>query len=130
MLPLEFVYEHAYRTTERLFIDYCVYTYLKETYQFEDEAISLLEEIQRQGEQLVDIAKKYDCKFPLKEIAGESYTYIKHNILIKKEKFINIITERLKNIHKDIYIDKEIIEKISSDHMRYYYFFDTFLNKN
>lgn len=126
MLPSTFIYKHAYKAMEILFINYCIYEYLKETYQFEDEAISLLEEIQRQGEQLVDIAKKYDCNFPLKEIAGESYTYIKYNILIKKEKFISIITERLQKINKDIYIDKEIIEKISSDHMRYYYFFDTF----
>lgn len=126
MLPLTFSLKYAYSTTERLFIDYCVYTYLKDTYQFEDEAISLLEEIQRQGEQLVDIAKKYDCNFSLKEIAGESYTYIKYFLLSKKDFFINKMEKELKKIHKDIYIDKEIIEKISSDHMRYYYFFDTF----
>ena len=126
MGPLEFVHKHAYRTAEHLFIDYCVYTYLKDTYQFEDEAISLLEEIQRQGEQLIDIAKKYNCNFPLKEIAGQSTTYINFNTSSKKENFLNTIEEKLQKINKDIYIDKEIIEKISSDDMRYYYFFDTF----
>lgn len=126
MGPLTFSLKYAYSTTERLFIDYCVYAYLKDTYQFEDEAISLLEEVQRQGEQLLDIAKKYDCKFPLKEIAGQSYTYIKYFLLSKKDFFINKMEKELKKINKDIYIDKEIIEKISSDDMRYYYFFDTF----
>ena len=123
MLPSTFIYKHAYKAMEILFINYCIYEYLKETYQFEDEMLILEEEVQRQGEQILDIAKKHDCNFKLSNIVGESYVYFNYEILNNKDKFVTIIENELIKINKDIFIDKNLIKKIGEDYKSYIDFF-------
>lgn len=123
MLPSTFIYKHAYKAMEILFINYCIYEYLKETYQFEDEMLTLEEEVQRQGEQILDIAKKHDCNFKLSNIVGESYVYFNYEILNNKDKFVTIIENELIKINKDIFIDKNLIKKIGEDYKSYIDFF-------
>lgn len=123
MLPSTFIYKHAYKAMEILFINYCIYEYLKETYQFEDEMLTLEEEVQRQGKQILDIAKKHDCNFDLSNIVGESYVYFAYEILNNKDNFVSIIENELIKINKDIFIDKNIIKKIGEDYKSYIDFF-------
>ena len=123
MIPTIFIYDYAYKPIEQLFIDYCVYAYLKDTYQLEDEVLTLQEELKRQAEQIEDISKKNNCDLTFKRIIEYSYSCINRFSIFNKQKYVNEIINVLKKLNKDIYIDEELIIKIGSNKNDYYNFF-------
>ena len=104
LLISAFIKDYAYKPIEHLFIGYCICTYLKETYQLEDEVLTLQEELKRQCEQLVDIAKKNDCNVSLSYIISHSYGSINPFLNFNKKKYIPIIVQELKKLNEYVYI--------------------------
>lgn len=120
LLISTFIKDYAYKPIERIFIGYCMYSYLTETYQLEDEAIQIYEEIKRLSEQIADMGKKNNCDIPFKRIIGNSYSCL--NPYFKFRYTDKIVTE-LKKLNKYVYIDIDIIESIGSDIKKYNNFF-------
>lgn len=125
MLRHRFSHDIVYKALLKLDTLYYVYTYLKDTYQLEDEAQEIYDEIVRQSKQIIEIAKENDVhSTKISDYIGDISIHVHINFHNKFLELDNIVINNLKSYSEYIFIDKNNIIKIIEDNKRCYSFFE------
>ena len=101
---------------ERLYIKCLEYIYLKETYQLEDDAQNLYEEIINDSKIIIEKSKKH--KFytsDINELMKIAIDSLKSRIDKGYYRLDKLAEYYLKEISEDVYIDNEMIKQLSTD---------------
>lgn len=116
MLRHRFSHDIVYKALLKLNTLYYVYAYLKDTYQLEYEAQEIYDEIIRQSEQILDIAKQYDMKCnQISGYIGDASLHIRIGYGTKKILLDDMVINSLKKLSDTVYIEKDIISNLCNN---------------